>query len=125
MGKKIPEQAPVEPVFPFFAKSKEECFVELGCSTNVENAGLISEDAKLRLEKYGPNKLTEKEKKTIWQRIWNQVSNILVAILVFVAIVSLVRAIMATNVDDLVSNILQIALIVFVIVYVLTRSGVR
>jgi magnesium-transporting ATPase (P-type) len=117
MGNKAPDEPHVvEPVFPYFAKSKEECFATLGCSADVEKVGLTAEEASARLEKYGPNQLTEKEKKTIWQRIWNQIANVLVAILVFVAIVSLVRAVTSTTVDDIVSNVLQIALIVFVIV---------
>ena len=116
MGKKPVDEAPVEPAYPFFAKSKEECLAELGCNPDLEKVGLTSDDAALRLEKYGPNKLTEKEKKTIWQRIWNQIANVLVAILVFVAIVSFARVVTSTNVDDIVSNVLQIALIVFVIV---------
>jgi magnesium-transporting ATPase (P-type) len=116
MGKKPVDEAPVEPAYPFFAKTKEECLAELGCSADLEKVGLTSDDAALRLEKYGANKLTEKEKKTMWQRIWNQISNVLVAILVFVAIVSLARAVTSTTVDDIVSNVLQIALIVFVIV---------
>jgi magnesium-transporting ATPase (P-type) len=124
MGKKIPEEDLTEPAFPYFAKSKDECFANLGCSSDVEKVGLTSEDANLRLAKYGPNKLTEQGKRTIWQRIWKQVANVLVAILVFVAIVSLIRAITAVSVDDIVSNVLQIALIVFVILYVLVGCDV-
>jgi magnesium-transporting ATPase (P-type) len=117
MGKKaLLDEGPAVPTYPFFAKTKEECLAELGCGPDLEKVGLTSDDAVLRLEKYGPNKLTEKEKKTIWQRIWNQIANVLVAILVFVAIVSFARVVTSTNVDDIVSNVLQIALIVFVIV---------
>jgi magnesium-transporting ATPase (P-type) len=114
------DAAPAEPPFAFFAKSKDECFAKLGCEADIEKVGLTSEDAAARLQKYGPNMLTEKEKKSIWERIWNQIANVLVAILVFVAIVSLVRAITSTTVDNIVSNALQVALIFFVITYVRT-----
>ena len=105
-------------VFPWHAKTKEECFAELGCDANLQRSGLSSEEAAKRLEKYGPNKLTEKEKVTIWQRIWHQVANVLVGILVFVAIVSAVQAIRASLDDDtdgVVTNSIQVGLIVFVI----------
>ena len=121
MGKKEADDAaatPAQPQYAFFAKTKEECFAKLELGDGYEKVGLSSQDAAARLEKYGPNSLTEKEKKTIWQRIWHHIANVLVAILVFVAIVSLVRAVTSTTVDNIVSNALQVALIVFVITYV-------
>jgi Ca2+-transporting ATPase len=114
--------APTEPPYPFFAKSKEECFAKLGCSHDLEKSGLTSADAAARLEKYGPNMLTEKEKKTIWERIWNQIANVLVLILLIVALVSLVRCFTVTGVDNIVSNALQVGLIIFVITYVLSLT---
>lgn len=116
MGKKD-EPAAAEPkkLYPFHAKTKEECFAELGCNENLIKQGLTTEEAQRRLEKYGYNKLTEKEKVTLLQRIWKQVANVLVGILVFVAIVSLVRAVTATTVQNIVSNWIQVGLIVFVI----------
>jgi len=105
-------------MFPFHAKTKEECFAELGCSADLPKSGLTTEEAKKRLEKYGPNKLMEKEKVTIWQRIWNQVANVLVAILVFVAIVSAIQAIrygIEGSGQNTVTNAIQVGLIVFVI----------
>lgn len=127
MGKKEADEsaAPAEPPYPFFAKAKEECFAKLGCGGDFEKVGLSSEDAAARLQKYGPNMLTEKEKKSIWERIWHQVANVLVAILVFVAIVSLVRAVTSTTVDNIVANALQVALIVFVITYVVPTGPTR
>jgi len=105
-------------LFPFHAKTKEECYAELGCQADLQKAGLTSEDAVKRLEKYGPNKLMEKEKVTIWQRIWNQVANVLVGILVFVAIVSAIQAIrygVEGDGQNTVTNSIQVGLIVFVI----------
>lgn len=105
-------------MFPFHAKSKEECYAELGCPADLHKSGLTAADAAKRLEQYGPNKLTEKEKVTIWQRIWHQVANVLVGILVFVAIVSAVQAVRA-SIDDftdgVITNSIQVGLIAFVI----------
>ena len=54
--------------------------------------GLSDSDAEKRFAKYGPNMMTEKRKKTIWERIWEQINNVLVFILIIVAVVSLVKA---------------------------------
>ena len=54
--------------------------------------GLSDSDAEKRYAKYGPNMMTEKRKKTIWERIWAQINNVLVFILIIVAVVSLVKA---------------------------------
>jgi magnesium-transporting ATPase (P-type) len=105
-------------MFPFHAKTKEECYAELGCPTDLDKSGLSSEDAAKRLEKYGPNKLMEKEKVTIWRRIWNQVNNVLVAILVFVAVVSMAQAIrygLENDSQNTTTNSIQVGLIFFVI----------
>jgi magnesium-transporting ATPase (P-type) len=122
MGKPAKEEeaaaAPAEPPYPFFAKSKEECFARLECSPELEKAGLTSDDAAARLQKYGPNMLSEKEKKTIWERIWHQIANVLVLILIIVAVVSLARCFTVTGVDNIVSNAIQVGLIIFVITYV-------
>lgn len=102
-------------IFPFHAKTPEECYAELGCGNDLPKTGLTSEEAARRLEQYGPNKMTEKEKVTLCQRIWKQVANVLVGILVFVAVVSLVRAVTSTDVQNIISNWIQVGLIVFVI----------
>ena len=81
----------------------------------MSRTGLTTAQAQERLAQYGPNKLTEKEKVTLLQRIWHQVANVLVGILVFVAVVSAVRAATATNNEDIVSNCIQVGLIMFVI----------
>lgn len=101
--------------FPWHAKTQEECFKQLGCPDDHAKKGLSTEEAKRRLEKYGYNKLTEKEKKSLFQRIWNQVANTLVGILVFVAIVSVIRAVTADQSQVILTNWIQVGLIVFVI----------
>ena len=94
------------------ALSKEEVFVELSVSENIRREGLTTAEAAKRLEQYGPNQLSEKEKVTLLQKIWNQVNNVLVGILVFVAVISAIRAVT----DDPVTNSIQVGIIVGVIV---------
>ena len=103
------------PPYPWHARSSEDCFKELALPADTQSKGLTTEEAKQRLEKYGPNKLSEKEKVTLLQRIWHQVANVLVGILVFVALVSAVRAATVDESEAVVTNTIQVGLIVFVI----------
>ena len=65
-------------------------------STNRET-GLTEEEAKARLEKFGPNKLKE-EKKEPWYKIfWGNIKDPMTGILAIAAIISLVLAIIAMN----------------------------
>ena len=102
-------------IFAWHASTKEQCFAELGLSEDAQRIGITSGDAASRLQQYGPNKLTEKEKVTLLQRIWAQVANVLVGILVFVAIVSAVRAATSSG-EDVVTNCIQVGIIIGVIV---------
>jgi P-type Ca2+ transporter type 2C len=107
-------------VFPYHAKTKEECFRQLGI-TKVDvhqTMGLTTEEAAARLEQYGLNELTAKEKVTIWKRIYDQVANVLVAILAVVAVVSAVQAVRYSAKGDsnaVVTDTIQVVLIVFVV----------
>jgi magnesium-transporting ATPase (P-type) len=76
---------------------------------------LTEEEAKQRLEKYGPNKMTSGKRKTMLERIWNQLNNVLVLVLVIVAVVSGVRAAFATIFDIILTNWIQVGIIVGVI----------
>ena len=96
------------------AMSKEEAIATLGLTQTNRLDGLPTGHAIARLEKYGPNKLTEKEKVTLLMRIWKQVNNVLVGILVFVALVSLAKGI-TTSGEDRVTNFIEVGLITFVI----------
>jgi magnesium-transporting ATPase (P-type) len=108
------EEAKREVVY-WHSKTKEDCLGILGVSPNSRNEGLTTAEAKKRLEEYGPNKMTEKEKVTLLQRIWKQVSNVLVGILVFVAVVSLIKGILAKDGEDRITNFIEVGLITFVI----------
>lgn len=52
--------------------------------------GLSSSEAKARLEKYGPNKLQEKKKKSLFQLFFAQINDVMIYILIFAAILSAV-----------------------------------
>jgi len=85
--------------------------------------GLTAEEAAARLEKYGPNKLTEARKATLLERIWRQVNNVLVLILVVVAIVSAIKGITSSG-EDAATSWVEVALIIGVIV-LNTWIGIR
>jgi len=97
------------------AMTKEDVCGVLGLSPNIRKEGLTTAEAKARLEQYGPNQLSEKEKVTLLQRIWKQVGNVLVGILVFVAVVSLIKGIISKDSEDRLTNFIEVGLIVFVI----------
>ena len=107
-------------VIPWHTMSMEASIVRLKLPINIRKVGLTTEEAKARLEEYGPNKLTEGKKETIWQKIWKQVANVLVCILVIVAVVSAARAIVEEYQDKpnsvtILTSWIQVGLIVGVI----------
>lgn len=68
----------------FYSKSKEQTFEEVNSSAN----GLTIEEAKARLEKYGPNALAESKKKNVFMVFLEQFKDLLVIILLVAAIIS-------------------------------------
>lgn len=101
--------------FPFHAKTIEECFAALGESADLGRKGLSAEQRQQRLDKYGPNKLTEKKKVTLCERIWHQIANVLVFILIIIAVVSLASIALAPSQQYEIASGIQFGLIVFVI----------
>ena len=97
------------------AITKEVATGLLGLAVDIRTTGLTSAEAAKRLEQYGPNQLSEKETRTLLQRIWTQLYNVLVGILVFVAIVSLIKGITSSG-DERVTDFIEVGLIVFVVV---------
>jgi magnesium-transporting ATPase (P-type) len=97
------------------AVTKEEAAGLLGLGKDIRQTGLSTAEASQRLQKYGPNMLTEKERKTLLQRIWAQLYNVLVGILVFVAIVSLIKGIISTDGESRITNFIEVGLITFVV----------
>jgi len=77
--------------------------------------GLSTSEVEDRIKQYGLNQLTPKDKDSLLLRIWRQLYNVLIGILVIVALVCMVRAIVATNFDDKLTNWIEVGLITGVI----------
>jgi len=107
--------APKAIVPAYHVMTKEAVIAELGLNPDIRRTGLTTAEAKARLEQYGYNQLTEKEKVTLLQRIWKQVNNVLVGILVFVAVVSLIKGIASSDSETRLTNFIEVGLITFVI----------
>lgn len=122
MARKKKEEVEIDrtKVFPWHARTKEQCFAELKVTDNAEinfmKNGLTTQQATQRLQEFGENKMSETEKVTLCQRIYHQLANVLVGILVFVAVVSAVRAATAKLPQDVLTNSIQVGLIFFVLV---------
>ena len=54
----------------------------------VQDKGLTSEEAKKRLEHYGPNQLEEAPRPTFLQTLWEQLNNFVVILLIIASIIS-------------------------------------
>lgn len=96
MGKDIEKEgATAEPVevVNWHCLSIDDSILKLCVDEDILSKGLSTAQAEERFATYGPNKLTEGKKETIWEKIWKQIANVLVCILVTVAVVSAARAI--------------------------------
>lgn len=69
----------------WLAKNNTDIIAEL--NTNLQQ-GLTNEEAKLRIEKYGYNKLKEKKKKSLLYMIFQQINDVLIYVLIAAAIIS-------------------------------------
>ena len=70
-----------------YKKSLKEVLEELNTS---EDVGLSSNEVKKRLEKYGPNELVQKKKKTILKMILEQLTDKMIVILLIASILSFI-----------------------------------
>lgn len=52
--------------------------------------GLTNQEAKKRLEQYGPNEIAQKKRRTIWQMFFSQFTDFLIIILLVAAVVSII-----------------------------------
>jgi len=80
---------------------------ELGSS---KKHGLTSEEAGLRIEKYGTNELREKKKKTVWMMFLEQFNDFLVIILLIAAAVSILLGVFTG--EGLVDGIVILAIVI-------------
>lgn len=71
----------------YYQKNGDEVCSELNV---VQKSGLTQEEAKKRLEKYGPNKLKEAEKESFLSKLLNQFKDVLVLILIVAAVLSFI-----------------------------------
>ncbi len=71
----------------WFSKSKEEVLKELNVSSD---KGLTTNEAKVRLEKYGENKLKGKPKKSMIQLFFSQLKDMLIYVLLGASIITVV-----------------------------------
>lgn len=69
----------------WFNKTADDVVKEI--NTNIKT-GLSSSESKQRLEKYGPNKLVAKKKKTMLQIFFSQLQDVMIYILIGAAIIS-------------------------------------
>ena len=104
-----------KPKTAWHAMTLEAVYKELDLDDDLPKNGLTTQQAQERLEKYGENKMSEKRKVTIWERIYKQVANVLVGVLVFVAVVSGIRAGTSSDSQVQLTNWIQVALIILVI----------
>lgn len=123
MSDKNAPEAEVTEAPAWHCMDKAAVIKQLGLGADHESTGLSSTDAKARLDKYGPNKMTEEKKKTLLERIWDQVANVLVAILIVVALVSMVRAIVEDGTENKISNWIQFG-IIFSVIAINTYIGI-
>lgn len=109
MAEDAPDETPRAP--PYHAMTLTDVYAALEVGSDIRKTGLTTAEAAARLAKYGPNKLSEKRKVTLLEKIWNQVNNVLVGILVFVAVISFIRVFTS----DPVTNAIQVGIILGVI----------
>lgn len=88
MSQKVEESKPQKVELPPY-HTMDEARVLKELNTD-QNKGLSSQEAKARLEKYGPNELDKEEPESIWEKIKEQFEDLLVRLLLLAAIISFI-----------------------------------
>ncbi len=103
----------------FYDKSIEQTLSEL----NATDSGLSSQEAKVRLEKNGPNALTAAKKKNIFVKFLSQFTDVMIIVLLVAAVVSAVIAIVNGDYTELIdSGIILLIVIVNAIIGVVQEN---
>lgn len=92
-----------------YSSTKEKLLQELA---STEEGGLTEDRVRERLEKYGPNKLREKKKKTKLQRFADQFKDVMILILIAAAIISFVVACTEGNPKEFFEPVLILLIVV-------------
>ncbi len=93
----------------FYSQPKEEVLNALGADAK---NGLSLEKVKELGEKFGPNKLTEKKKKTMAQRFLEQFKDVMILILLAAALISFVIAFVEKNPKEFFEPLLILLIVV-------------
>ena len=93
----------------YYDKSRKEALEQL---LSDEHSGLNSSEVLARQEKYGPNKLREKKKKTLFQRFLAQFKDVMILILIAAAIISFVVACTEGNPKEFIEPALILLIII-------------
>lgn len=93
----------------YYDKSRKEALEQL---LSDEHSGLSSTEVLARQEKYGPNKLREKKKKTLVQRFLAQFKDVMILILIAAAVISFVVACTEGNPKEFIEPALILLIII-------------
>lgn len=99
----------MELLLTFFSESKGKVLEFLNTD---ENRGLTPEQVSELKEKYGPNKLKEKKKKTNLQRFFEQFKDVMIIILIIAAVISFVIACVEGNPKEFFEPLLILLIVV-------------
>ena len=93
----------------YYDKSRKEALAQL---LSDEHSGLRPSEVLARQEKYGPNKLREKKKKTLFQRFLGQFKDVMILILIAAAVISFAVACTEGNPKEFIEPALILLIII-------------
>lgn len=90
--------------------------------SNMEK-GLTADEFNLRLEKYGPNKLTEKKKRSLLMRFWDQLNDFMIYVLLGAAAISIILALVNDNPSEIFEGLLILTIVIVNAVLGIVQEG--